>query len=79
MNTTTALKNQNQLRQMWNNFKSMNTPQQALEQVLMRNPQFADLRQMLASATPEQAFRAKAQQMGIDPDDFINQLKQFVG
>ena len=79
MNTQSALRNPNQLKQIWNNFKSMNSPQQALESMLMKNPQFAELRQLLNSATPEEAFRTKAKQMGIDPDDFITTIKQFIG
>lgn len=56
-------------------FKS--NPQQALQQMMMmNNPKMQEVNNLIKQyGSLEQAFRHKAQEMGINPDDVINLLK----
>ena len=57
-------------------FKGMSNPQQMINQMMEQNPQIKSLIQA-ANGNPEKAFRDMAKKMNIDPDEFINMLKQF--
>ena len=51
-------------------------PQQALQQMMMNNPKMQEVNNLIKQyGSPEQAFRHKAQEMGINPDEVINLLK----
>lgn len=63
-----------QIKQMWNNLKTISNPQQAINQALQNNPQIQQLIQ-LSNGNPEQAFYTLAKQRGIDPNDILNMLK----
>ena len=66
--------NPQQVKQMWNNLKTISNPQQAIQQALQNNPQLQQLMQM-CNNDPKQAFYNLAQQKGIDPDYILNMLK----
>jgi len=44
--------------------------------LLQNNPQMRQVMQMLQKQSPEQAFRNLANQMGINPNEIINQLRK---
>lgn len=55
----------------------MGNPQAMLGQMLQNNPKMKEVQKLLdeAGGDPEKAFRAKAKEMGVNPDDIINVLK----
>ena len=60
--------------QMMKLFKS--NPQQALQQMLMNSPNMKEVNAWINQyGSAEQAFRHKAQEMGLNPDEIINSLK----
>ena len=64
----------NNMMQMMKLFKS--NPQQALQQMLMNSPNMKEVSSWINQyGSPEQAFRHKAQEMGLNPDEIINSLK----
>lgn len=58
-------------------FNSSN-PQEAVQQMINANPQMRNIVQNFQNSglTPKQFFYQYAQQKGIDPDQFLNSLKQ---
>ena len=44
--------------------------------LLQNNPQMRQVMQMLQTQSPEQAFRNLAGQMGVNPNEIINQLRK---
>ena len=68
------LGNQPNLVQMISQFK--NNPQQLISQMFSNNPQFQQVNEWVKQyGSPENAFRQKAQEMGLNPDEIINLLK----
>ena len=55
----------------------MGNPQAMLGQILQNNPKMKEVQELLekSGGDPEKAFRAKAAEMGVNPDDIINVLK----
>ena len=65
-----------QIKQMMNMMKGASNPQAMLMQMAQRNPQLSSIMQFCKSGgNPEALFRQRAQQMGLNPDDIINALK----
>ena len=65
-----------QIKQMMKMVQGAKNPQAMLNQMSMSNPQLAGImRQIKGGVNPEQLFRQKAQQMGLNPDEVINALK----
>ena len=58
-------------------FLNSSNPKEFLNNLISKNPQMQNVYQMLQSSsmTPKQFFYNYAQQNGIDPDQFINSLK----
>ena len=51
-------------------------PRQAVQQIMMNNPNMKEINNLIQQyGSPEQAFRHKAQEMGLNPDEIINMLK----
>lgn len=73
----TLLQNLGQIKQAWRMLKNMGNPQAMLGQMLQNNPKMKEVQKLLdeAGGDPEKAFRAKAKEMGVNPDDIINVLK----
>ena len=66
--------NQMNIDQMIELFK--NNPQQAINQMMINNPQIQKVINWINQyGTPERAFKLKAQEMGVNPDEIINKLK----
>ena len=57
--------------------KSMGNPQAMLNQALQNNPKMKEVQNLIqqSGGDPEKAFRTKAAEMGVNPDDIINMLK----
>lgn len=66
--------NPQQVKQMWNNLKTLSNPQQAINNMIQSNPQLNQIMQM-SKGDPKQAFYSLAQQKGIDPNYILNMLK----
>ena len=45
------------------------------QQMIQNNPMLNQIMQQNKGKTPEQIFRSMAQQRGIDPDEFLRQLR----
>lgn len=43
--------------------------------ILQNNPQMRQVMQMLQTQSPEQVFNAMAKNMGVNPNDILNQLR----
>ena len=53
-----------------------NNPQQLITQMINNNPQFQQVNEWVKQyGSPEKAFRQKAQEMGLNPDELISLLK----
>lgn len=62
------------MMQMLRMFK--NNPQHILQQMMMNNPKMQEINNLIQQyGSPEKAFRHKAEEMGIDADEFIGLLK----
>lgn len=57
--------------------KNANNPQAMISQLMENNPKMQQIRELIEAngGDAEKAFRNTAKQMGIDPDEFINNLK----
>ena len=57
--------------------KNVNNPQAMLSQMMQNNPNFQKVQELgkQYNGDYEKAFRETAKQMGIDPDEFINNMK----
>lgn len=55
----------------------MGNPQAMMQKMLENNPNTAELTQLLQASggDPEKAFRKKAEEMGLNADEIIEQLK----
>ena len=66
-----------------NNFKSISSllkssnPQELIQSMVQNNPQMQNLLQNFqqSNLTPKQFFYQYAQNMGIDPDEFLNSIQ----
>ena len=66
-----------QIKQMMNMVRMSRNPQMALNQLIQSNSQMKQVMDFVKASgkTPEQAFTALAQQMNVDPQEFLNELK----
>ena len=57
--------------------KGATDPQQILNRMLKNNPNAAELQELIKQngGNPEKAFKAKAAELGIDPNDIMGILK----
>ena len=69
--------NMGQFRQMFNTIRSMKNPQYMLNQMIANNPNSQAILNYLKqfNGDYEAAFKAKAQEMGVDINDFLNNFK----
>ena len=66
--------NQPNMMQMLAQFKQ--NPKQMIQNMMMNNPNMKEINNLIQQyGSPEQAFRVKAQEMGLNPDEIINMLK----
>lgn len=65
------MQNLPKLKQMIGMFKQ--NPQQIVQQMMANNPNMKEINNLINQyGSPEQAFRHKAQEMGVDPNEIIN-------
>ena len=57
--------------------RSIGNPQMMLNQMLSQNPNYQQVQQIIQQfgGDPKQAFYGMCQQMGVDPNEILNQLK----
>ena len=67
-----------QIKGMMNQVKMAQNPQYAVNQMLMNNPQFAQVINLIKASggNPQQTFYSLAQQKGIDPQVILNELQK---
>jgi hypothetical protein len=67
----------NQIKQMFNMFKSAQNPQALLNNMASQNPQLKQVMEAINQhgGDPKKAFYDIAKERGIDPDEILNQLK----
>ena len=66
-----------QLKNMFNMVQMAKNPSAAIQKMIMNNPQAKEIIGYADSfgGDYEKAFRAKAQEMGIDPNEFMSNFK----
>ena len=66
-----------QIKQMMNTVRMARNPQFAMQQMMQNNPQLKQAMDFIRTSgkTPEQAFYALANQMGVNPQEVLNSLK----
>lgn len=67
--------NLGQIRHIMQMLNGAQNPQAVLQQVAKKNPQVAQVMQMLQGRNPQEVFYAMCQQRGVNPNDILNQLK----
>ena len=68
--------NMGQLRQVYQMINSSKNPRAVIQQLAQTNPQLQPMLQIMNSGgNYEQIFRNMAQQRGINPDEFVKQIK----
>ena len=50
-------------------------PQAALNMLAQKNPQMAQVMQLVGGRNPQEVFYEMCKQRGVNPDDILNQLK----
>ena len=69
-----VMNNMNQIKQMMNMVKSAGNPQMMVQNMLRQNPQVSQLINQYGN-DPQRAFYALCEQKGINPQEFINTLR----
>ena len=66
-----------QMKQMFQMLKSANNPQRMIAELIANNPNGKEIMDYVNqfNGDYEKAFRSKAQEMGIDVNDFLNNMK----
>lgn len=64
-----------QVKQMMNMFKSMKNPQQAIMQAAQNDPRLNSVMQMVGNGNPKDIFYQKCNEMGVNPEDILSQLR----
>lgn len=65
------------IKQMMNRLQTAGNPQMMLNQMMSQNPQMKQVMEYINQngGNAEQAFYKKAQEMGINPEDVLSQLR----
>ena len=71
------LQNMEGIRRTWGMLKSMSNPNEMLNQVIQSNPKMKEAQELIqkAGGDPEKAFRMKAKEMGVDPEQIMGMLR----
>ena len=59
---------------MVNMIGALNNPQKAIQQMVSRNPQMAQIIQMCNGKNPKDVFMTECQRRGVDPQQILSQL-----
>lgn len=54
---------------------SAQNPQAVLQMLAQKNPQMAQVMQLVGGRNPQEVFYEMCRQKGVNPDDILNQLK----
>lgn len=67
----------NNLKQLINVFRNSSNPQQLIANMVRQNPQVKQMMQTIQNSgkSPKDLFYQMAPQYGINPDEFVKQLK----
>lgn len=65
------------IKNAMNMARSIGNPQMMINQMLSQNPNYQQVQQIIQQygGDPKQAFYGMCQQMGVDPQEILNQLK----
>ena len=65
------------IKNAMNMARSIGNPQMMINQMLSQNPNYAQVQQIIQQygGDPKQAFYGMCQQMGVDPQEILKQLK----
>ena len=65
-----------QMKKSLQMMKSMSNPKAMVDQMLKNNPQASEIKKLIEAngGDAEKAFRAKAKEMGVDPEEVIKAL-----
>lgn len=67
--------NMAKIKNMFQAFKAAGNPQAMIQNMMKNNPNINEINKLVqTNGSYEQAFRAKAKEMGIDPDEFIKNM-----
>lgn len=64
-----------QIKNMLNMLNSAQNPQAALNMLAQKNPQMAQVMQLVQGRNPQQVFYEMCRQQHVNPDDILNQLR----
>ena len=65
------------IKEMWGMLKGAGNPQAMLNQIMQNNPKMQEVNELIKQngGNAEKAFRAKAKEMGVDPNDILNMFR----
>lgn len=63
------------LKNMINMLNATQNPQAALQMLAQKNPQMAQVMNLVGGRNPQEVFYELCRQKGVNPDDILNQLK----
>ena len=64
-----------QLKNMLTLVNAQQNPQAILQQVAQKNPQMAQVMQLVQGKNPQQVFYDMCKQKGVDPESILSQLR----
>lgn len=63
------------IKNMMQMLNSAQNPQAALNMLAQKNPQMAQVIQLVGGRNPQEVFYEMCRQKGVNPDDILNQLR----
>lgn len=63
------------LKNMLSMLNGVQNPQAALNMLAQKNPQMAQVMQLVQGKNPQEVFYELCRQKGVNPDDILNQLR----
>lgn len=63
------------IKNMMQMLNGAQNPQAVLQMLAQKNPQMAQVMQLVGGRNPQQVFYELCRQKGVNPDDILNQLK----
>ena len=74
-NSTNPVGNLAPLKNMLAILNSSQNPQVALQMLAQKNPQMAQVMNLVGGRNPQEVFYEMCRQKGVNPDDILNQLR----
>lgn len=63
------------IKNMMQMLNGVQNPQAALQMLAQKNPQMAQVMNLVGGRNPQEVFYELCKQRGVNPDDILNQLK----